>query len=636
MAWSKDDEKMSESVTDIVGERLTIIELKQPALEAVINAVEYIEGKRSQIEQSIMDAATAKTTAETVQSQFNQVVAEAGSNNPEVVLARGGEVNLNTRINKVDQQLADISHYVSRPDGKNDKAIINNALVYAGQRGLNILFPPNYTYVVSADLTKENVITIPCSNMTIDLNGSKIKLEPNSFTHYHVIEIAKKENIVIKNGEIQGDRLLHDYATVAATHEFGYGVSMLQSTVTLDNLEVYDMTGDSLINLDYVDNGDGTFSHGRGVVRVINCELHHSRRQGFSILASNEVYLDGCHIHTIGDSDGILGTAPSGGIDIEPNSRTQTVNKFEMRNTVINCEISSLIATGNCPNFVVANCELTGRIMIGDKLENPQFINTKITSEYTNSTLTVAYASKFAKFTNCKIIANRFTLLGHYEGCEIIGFDNPTFSNVIHISKDGTRLSNTVFRKLRASNKRGVLLKSVQNEENKFTFANVTIDNCDVSLAETDFGPANNYKPAITGVKFKNSYINLLRDTNEFTDCYFESMEWADTPAYFVQSLVKMTNSVYIDKKSNILINLIRKNIFGSKIELNEFGNTIFGMTGQPSYITNSYIGLSKTPANTDIINGKIINSFIRINQLSSTIDFDSKLVNTFVEFNVT
>ena len=56
-------------------------------------------------------AETAKSTAETVENEFNRIVAEAGSNNPEVVQARGEFVNLNERLNteigQVTEQLAE-------------------------------------------------------------------------------------------------------------------------------------------------------------------------------------------------------------------------------------------------------------------------------------------------------------------------------------------------------------------------------------------------------------------------------------------------------------------------------------------------------------------------------------------------
>lgn len=55
-------------------------------------------------EAAISTANDAKSTADSVQSQFNQVVAEAGSNNPEVVQARGGEAVLNDRLNKYDAE----------------------------------------------------------------------------------------------------------------------------------------------------------------------------------------------------------------------------------------------------------------------------------------------------------------------------------------------------------------------------------------------------------------------------------------------------------------------------------------------------------------------------------------------------
>jgi hypothetical protein len=53
------------------------------------------------------NATTALSTANNVKSQFDQVVAEAGSSNPEIVLARGGEANLNARLDKFSSSLAE-------------------------------------------------------------------------------------------------------------------------------------------------------------------------------------------------------------------------------------------------------------------------------------------------------------------------------------------------------------------------------------------------------------------------------------------------------------------------------------------------------------------------------------------------
>jgi hypothetical protein len=306
-----------------------------------------------------------------------------------------------------------------------------------------------------------------------------------------------------------------------------------------------------------------------------------------------------------------------------------------MRNTVIDCPMSSIIATGGCLNFKIDNCELNGRIMIESTLDNPRISNSIIKFEYVNTILQVGYSSKQVEFDNCKFIVNRFNMRGKYNNCRIIGMSAPTLSNLVLIYKNDTRLTNTTFENLRATDFKALLLNSVQNEENNFNFNNVTIDNCDISLSSADLGTNNNFKPVITGVKFINSYLNLLRDTQTFRECHFENMTWRDTPALFTQSLFRMINCTYINKASVEIVNLIRKDIFGSRIDISGIGSSVFGMAGQPSYISNSYIKLENTPAAANITNGKIANSFMRINKPTTTIDFDSKLFNSLVEFNI-
>lgn len=68
---------------------------------------ERIEGSEVASAEAVANAIEAKGTADAVRADFDLVVAEAGSSNPEVVLARGGEANLNARLSGVDSQLAD-------------------------------------------------------------------------------------------------------------------------------------------------------------------------------------------------------------------------------------------------------------------------------------------------------------------------------------------------------------------------------------------------------------------------------------------------------------------------------------------------------------------------------------------------
>ncbi|MHC8516762.1 hypothetical protein [Sporosarcina sp. ITBMC105] len=109
---------IEQSITDAATAKTDADRAKTAANAAVTdasNAVAVAGEAKTQASEAKTISSSAKTTAETVQSQFDQVVAEAGSNNPEVVQARGGEVNLNARLDKVTQQLTDKeNHNVSR------------------------------------------------------------------------------------------------------------------------------------------------------------------------------------------------------------------------------------------------------------------------------------------------------------------------------------------------------------------------------------------------------------------------------------------------------------------------------------------------------------------------------------------
>lgn len=199
-------------------------------------------------------------------------------------------------------------------------------------------------------------------NVTIDLNDSIIELKvmgclPSGygFPNYELFNFVDCENFVIKNGTIIGDRTTHFYETpdiqnTGATHEWGCGISIassgyyerdksnpVQSVVGnqtgfncsghIFNLKIYDFIGDGIT----VKNGMS-----EGEINIENCEIYKCRRQGISIGDSDVVIINNCHIHHIGvECDGIIGTAPMLGIDIEPRSGTYCVNKVEIKNTII-------------------------------------------------------------------------------------------------------------------------------------------------------------------------------------------------------------------------------------------------------------------------------------------------------------
>lgn len=160
------------------------------ALKAKIET-EYIVGKRPLIEQSITDAAdakvgsasavtvagAAKATAETVQSQFNQVVAEAGSNNPEVVQARGGEVNLNKRLVGFASQLADklkkgevsVSD-IDKNKGKFDQTYMSDEFLQQVTGDTSVNATPAANSITSGQLTRKSVTAYETDFINVSSN----------------------------------------------------------------------------------------------------------------------------------------------------------------------------------------------------------------------------------------------------------------------------------------------------------------------------------------------------------------------------------------------------------------------------------------------------------------------------------
>lgn len=130
-------------------------------------------------------------------------------------------------------------------EAENTSKGINNALLWASQNGYTEVVFPKGTYLID-----ENNPIKPQSYTSINLNGSTLKIRPNGLTTYNIVSIVGGiKNIKLTNGKIEGDKDTHDYTTIQHTHEFGMGIEIKHnaSFVTLDNLEIFNTTGDAII-----------------------------------------------------------------------------------------------------------------------------------------------------------------------------------------------------------------------------------------------------------------------------------------------------------------------------------------------------------------------------------------------------
>jgi hypothetical protein len=84
-------------------------------------------------------------------------------------------------------------------------------------------------------------------------------------------------------------------------------------------------------------------------VRITNCEMAHNRRQGISIGHAWYVEIDNCYIHDIGiTEDGIEGTPPGCGIDIEPMGEPPGWNELASYMNIHHNTIRHTLAEGLC------------------------------------------------------------------------------------------------------------------------------------------------------------------------------------------------------------------------------------------------------------------------------------------------
>lgn len=201
---------------------------------------------------------TWSTSVPTVASVNNGIVT-ANANGTTVITIRttdGGYTDTCTvTVNDTSQTggggdstlyIPDIASYGISKDGTNSEATTN---------GLNRLFTdlntsgktnvqlPTGTYAINPDIS-----LTPKSNLTLDLNNSKFKIDTNGKNGSTMIYLKEVENLTLKNGTIEGDRYDHDYSTYnenTTSHEFNVGIKIDQGSrnINIDNVKFTKITG---------------------------------------------------------------------------------------------------------------------------------------------------------------------------------------------------------------------------------------------------------------------------------------------------------------------------------------------------------------------------------------------------------
>ena len=251
-------------------------------------------------------------------------------------------------------------------------------LEYSKDNNINYIKFQKGTYLVN------NSVKIN-SNMEIDLNSSTITMQPNDKTGYTILTISNKENVKIKNGNLIGDKDVHDYVGTS-THQWGMGIYILGAkNIEIENMNISMMTGDGI----YISNSNDNSNN----IKIKNSLIHDNRRQGISIISGENILIDCNEIYNI---DGI---PPQAGIDLEANNSKQKIDNIYIRNNkfynfkdniailifyqIYNVEISNNIIEGDINIYetkmktdIINNKLFNGNIGISyDKPDNPKVIN---------------------------------------------------------------------------------------------------------------------------------------------------------------------------------------------------------------------------------------------------------------------
>ncbi len=406
--------------------------------------------------------------------------------------------------------LINVKNFGAIGDGQTDDTeAIKAAVRYLNENGGTLYFPVG-TYTVSPTDTWDNIIWLNSDKeINIDFFASTIKVNPNSYIAYNVVYVQNCTLATVRNGFLVGDRKEHDYITTTSTHEWGYGIYFNQTTLgEAFNMDISDMIGDAIVNKGV-----------EGTLKISECNLHHCRRQGISILDSDITNISNTNIHHIGTSDNITGTAPMTGIDIEPASGTEIANKVTINNVnimdtssygIINSSETTKeleIFNSDITNINISNMDVTNSILRFNSsswkiLNNINALNSSILLEENTGNVSVSGKSTIDNCTFENVVAEYSSRVEFNSSTMIT---NTTFKNIIGKGPVGIEDNNR--------NNYGIIFGN-SNAMFSEDSSNNIFENCNLFMVNSPNG---------SNIKIKDSQIwidgEITLNNWEITDC---------------------------------------------------------------------------------------------------------------------
>ena len=245
--------------------------------------------------------------------------------------------------------VVDVRTFGAKGNGAtNDTAAIQKAINSLPSTGGTVVIPAG-TYGIDA------VTTLKLrSNVTLQMSPTTILgVIPNAAAHYEVLHIGGVSNVNVNGGVLWGDRLTHK----GTSGEHGFGVAILgASNVTVTGTASNNMWGDGF----YIGNGPtfGSSLKTRSTnVKLIDVTADNNRRQGISLTSGKDISIVRAKLTNTN------GAAPSAGIDVEPNGKTDILQNISIVDTVtannqgagISLSLGAIVGTTTPISITVTN-----------------------------------------------------------------------------------------------------------------------------------------------------------------------------------------------------------------------------------------------------------------------------------------
>lgn len=182
-------------------------------------------------------------------------------------------------------------------------------------------------------------------------SGASIKLLAHDTPFYQIIRIWDVTNVVLEGGTLDGSKDLNAAQPKRRDEGYGMGISIAGSTnVTIKSATTINCWGDGV----YIANSYRAQYVAPEDIRIVDHHASNCRRQGVSIISGRNIVIER------GVWENIGGTAPSAGLDIEPNSNRDVLENIRIVDPVTRrCKIGILVFLAEMPGPLAKRVDIS-------------------------------------------------------------------------------------------------------------------------------------------------------------------------------------------------------------------------------------------------------------------------------------